>query len=138
MRKTAKYQAAVKKALAQGLNQTASADTLYETLRKKGWMWDSATKAWVAIPPAQLPTLSLEVRFWHNKNNIKEITQRAITALQKGGFRLLTASAPYTCRPPAHLDARIYASFVVGPAARDMPDFAGKSEPGSTDTSPKN
>lgn len=113
-RMTLKYKAALP--LAHRLEVAADGDQndLYRELERLNWHWNSDTGQWEqwADQPADDPTEFISIRVWADAEIIPEAVEAVVHGLQSAGLRLVEQSPPYPCRPPKHLEARVYLKFL--------------------------
>jgi hypothetical protein len=117
-RMTRKYAAALRTAHLAGLAEPGDwaedQEQVYRTLNEAGYCWDSDIGGWrrLADEPADDPTEFIMVRLWAAGEVIEELADDVIAQLRAAGLRCLERSEIYPCRPPKHLEARVYLKFL--------------------------
>ncbi len=117
-RMTRKYASAIRTAHLAGLVEPGVEDQdqerVYRTLNEAGYHWDSDIGEWRrwADEPADDPTEFIMVRLWAAGEVIEELADDVIAQLRAVGLRLMEQSPVYPCRPPKHLEARVYLKFL--------------------------
>jgi ribonuclease HII len=121
MRITEKYRKAAK--IAQSLNLTTEdREELYQQLNNNSYFWNSEKKKWEKIKTvANPPTELIKIRIWADARITEAVASELIEALAKKGLRVMNCSKPYLCRPPEHLESRIYLEFVKNPEESNSP-----------------
>lgn len=92
---------------------TKDREELYQQLNKNSYFWNSERKKWEKISTtANPPTELIKVRIWADARITETVASELIEALAKKGLRVMNCSKPYLCRPPEHLESRMYIEFV--------------------------
>jgi len=111
-KRTVKYLQALEYVEYLGITDVSDQEALYRSLQERGYFWDVEEKVWKRTSqPADPPTQLIRIRVWSESTKIEETANRILTVLQDSGFELIERSQPYVCRPPKHLESRIYLSF---------------------------
>lgn len=103
-------------------------EELYQQLNKNSYFWNSEKKRWEEInTKANPPTELIKIRIWADARITEAVASELIEVLAKKGLRVMNQSKPYLCRPPEHLESRVYLEFVKNPEESNKP----KPTPGS-------
>lgn len=110
---TAKYRAALDAARKQKIKTGGKAEDLYSRLADSFFMWDSKRGEWInlAAEPAHQPMNKIMVRVWAKGEEVQQVAEDLVMALNMVGYSLIQSSEPYPCRPPKQLESRIYIEF---------------------------
>lgn len=121
MRITEKYRKAIQ--IRHRLKiRTEDREELYQQLNKNSYFWNSERKKWEKISTAaNPPTELIKVRIWADARITETVASKLIEALAKKGLRKMNCSKPYLCRPPEHLESRMYIEFVKNPEESNSP-----------------
>jgi hypothetical protein len=101
---------------------TKDREELYQQLNSNSYFWNSEKKKWEKISlEANPPTELIKIRIWADARITEAVASELIEALAKKGLRMMNCSRPYLCRPPEHLESRMYLDFVKNPEESNNP-----------------
>jgi hypothetical protein len=101
---------------------TKDREELYQQLNSNSYFWNSEKKKWEKISiEANPPTELIKIRIWADARITETVASELIEALAKKGLRKMNCSKPYLCRPPEHLESRMYIEFVKNPEESNSP-----------------